>query len=228
MSLTRKALGAVAVGLALFLTGGLGAFADPVVGGDTPTVPTTTVSNLDVTPDGDLIARPVQLPPAAPLAVVEAKAFTRSLYVRRETKRLQRRIKQTLNDAAKWALVRGAYIRVGDSRRLAVSGLPALRQQLREAVRQKNHQQRISQHPPHLKDWLCIHHYEGSWTDTGGLYYGGIQFGYSEWLRFGYPYTHKLYAYQATPLQQIWAGVRYWRISGFWPWPNTARECGLL
>src|SRR5207245_1908215 len=30
-------------------------------------------------------------------------------------------------------------------------------------------------HPPHLRAWTCIHRYEGSWTDAGGLYYGGLQ-----------------------------------------------------
>src|SRR5438876_5647928 len=30
--------------------------------------------------------------------------------------------------------------------------------------------------PPHLSQWLCIHHYEGSWTaNTGNGYYGGLQ-----------------------------------------------------
>src|SRR5205807_2977134 len=32
-----------------------------------------------------------------------------------------------------------------------------------------------AQHPPRLKDWLCIHHYEGAWTDPNPPYYGGLQ-----------------------------------------------------
>lgn len=82
-------------------------------------------------------------------------------------------------------------------------------------------------HPPHLRQFLCIHSYEGSWTDTGAPYYGGIQFGYNEWRRFGMPYTGDAYANEAAPLEQIWAGERYWQLSGFSPWPNTARACGL-
>jgi len=83
--------------------------------------------------------------------------------------------------------------------------------------------------PTHYSAWLCIHRYEGSWTaNTGNGYYGGLQFGYSEWRRYGMPYTGKAYAHQATPLQQMWAGERYWRDSGFYPWPATARACGLL
>jgi len=82
--------------------------------------------------------------------------------------------------------------------------------------------------PPQKGNFLCIHGHEGSWSDMGAPYYGGVQFGYNEWNRFGYPYTGKQYAYQATPLEQLWAAYRYWRVSGFHPWPQTARMCGLL
>ena len=29
--------------------------------------------------------------------------------------------------------------------------------------------------PPHKSQWLCIHGYEGSWTDPNSPYYGGLQ-----------------------------------------------------
>jgi hypothetical protein len=29
-------------------------------------------------------------------------------------------------------------------------------------------------------------------------------------------------------MEQIWVAVRAWRTRGFSPWPNTARDCGLL
>lgn len=83
-------------------------------------------------------------------------------------------------------------------------------------------------HPPFLSQFECIHGYEGSWTDGGAPYWGGVQFGYEEWLRFGYPYTHKSYANLATKWDQLWAAARYHAISGFSPWPYTARDCGLL
>jgi hypothetical protein len=82
--------------------------------------------------------------------------------------------------------------------------------------------------PPHYQQWLCIHSHEGSWTDPGAPYYGGLQFGYKEWQRFGKPYTGVETANLASPIQQMWAAERYWRLSGFYPWPNTARMCGLL
>ena len=74
--------------------------------------------------------------------------------------------------------------------------------------------------------FLCIHSHEGAWNDPNAPYYGGLQFGYSEWQRFGGQYAPT--ADLATPEQQIQAGIAYYRVSGFYPWPNTARECGLI
>jgi hypothetical protein len=31
-----------------------------------------------------------------------------------------------------------------------------------------------------------------------------------------------------TPLEQIWVAERAARSRGFYPWPNTARSCGLI
>jgi hypothetical protein len=86
-------------------------------------------------------------------------------------------------------------------------------------------------HPRPHTSWLvgaflCIHSHEGSWTDDGAPYWGGLQFGWSEWQRFGGRYAPQ--ANLATPMQQIAAGIAYWRVAGFSPWPNTARMCGLL
>src|SRR5207302_1578247 len=40
-------------------------------------------------------------------------------------------------------------------------------------------------HPPHLSAWLCIHQYEGSWTDDGAPYYGGLQMDLGFQARYG-------------------------------------------
>lgn len=85
-----------------------------------------------------------------------------------------------------------------------------------------------SGYPPHYQAWLCIHRYEGAWNDPGGPYYGGLQFGFNEWQRFGAPYSGAGTADRASPLEQMWAAERYWQVSGFYPWPQTAHACGLI
>jgi hypothetical protein len=88
---------------------------------------------------------------------------------------------------------------------------------------------RRAQHPPHLQALLCIHRYEGSWHDGGGPYYGGLQMDvgfqqtYGGWL-----YRTKGTADHWAPLEQIWTAEHAVRGRGFWPWPSTARLCGVL
>lgn len=86
----------------------------------------------------------------------------------------------------------------------------------------------LAHHPPALRDWYCIHRYEGSWTDHGAPYWGGLQMDYSfqstyaPWLL-----RHKGTADHWTSLEQIWTAVRAWRERGFSPWANTAHDCGV-
>jgi hypothetical protein len=83
-------------------------------------------------------------------------------------------------------------------------------------------------HPPLLRDWNCIHHYEGSWSDHGAPYWGGLQMDYSFQSTYGgWLLRHKGTADHWTSLEQIWTAVRAWRVRGFSPWPNTARDCGV-
>lgn len=114
------------------------------------------------------------------------------------------------------------------SRTLAASGLSSL-------IPYTQHWKQVAsrvlyefRHPPHLSDWMCIHHYEGAWTDSGGPYWGGLQMDigfqstYGGWLL-----RHKGTADHWTPMEQIWVAVRASHSRGFSPWPNTARYCGL-
>jgi hypothetical protein len=83
--------------------------------------------------------------------------------------------------------------------------------------------------PPHRSEWLCIHGYEASWTDPDAPYYGGLQMDREFQATYGAALLrHKGTADHWTPLEQMWVAERAYRTRGFWPWPNTARYCGLL
>lgn len=84
--------------------------------------------------------------------------------------------------------------------------------------------------PPHKSAWLCIHSYEGSWTDPNGPYYGGLQMDLSFQRAYGaHLLQRKGTADHWTPLEQMWVAERAHRAGrGFYPWPNSARYCGLI
>jgi hypothetical protein len=89
---------------------------------------------------------------------------------------------------------------------------------------------RAAQNVPHKQAWLCIHHYEGSWRDPNPPYYGGLQMD----VQFQRTYAAAIFRRKGTadhwtPLEQMWAAERAHRSGrGFYPWPNTARYCGLI
>ena len=102
---------------------------------------------------------------------------------------------------------------------------------LRQLVRRWRHRAHSAwwqaTHPPNMRAWNCIHHYEGSWADSGGPYWGGLQMDLSFQQTYGgWLLSHKGTADHWSPLEQIWVGVRAARTRGFSPWPNTARYCG--
>ena len=83
--------------------------------------------------------------------------------------------------------------------------------------------------PPHKREWLCIHRFEGRWTDPNPPYYGGLQMD----REFQATYAAGLMRRKGTadhwtPLEQMWVAERAFKTRGFWPWPNTARSCRLL
>lgn len=89
---------------------------------------------------------------------------------------------------------------------------------------------RRAQNPPHKWAWLCIHRYEGAWSDPNPPYYGGLQMDFSFQRRYGgHLLRRKGTAEHWTPLEQMWTAERAHRSGrGFYPWPNTARYCGLI
>jgi hypothetical protein len=90
--------------------------------------------------------------------------------------------------------------------------------------------QRLALNPPHKSEWLCIHRYEGSWGDSGGPYYGGLQMDLSFQRHYGgYLLSRKGTAEHWSPLEQMWVAEHaYVSGRGYYPWPNTARYCGLI
>lgn len=79
--------------------------------------------------------------------------------------------------------------------------------------------------------FLCIHRYEAGWSaNTGNGYYGGLQMDSSFMSRYGADFLRRFGTADRWPAwAQVEVGVRAYRSGrGFWPWPNTARICGLL
>jgi hypothetical protein len=92
------------------------------------------------------------------------------------------------------------------------------------------HARRLATRPPHKAGWLCIHRYEGAWSDPNGPYYGGLQMD----LGFQRTYGARLLRTKGTadhwtPLEQMWVAEQAHRSGrGYYAWPNTARYCGLI
>jgi hypothetical protein len=88
---------------------------------------------------------------------------------------------------------------------------------------------------PRMRSWLCIqrferHAHQGWRTNTGNGFFGGLQMN----LAFQRTYAPELLRKKGTadrwlPIEQIWVAERAFRSGrGFYPWPNTARSCGLI
>jgi hypothetical protein len=83
----------------------------------------------------------------------------------------------------------------------------------------------------YLSAWICIHNGEGSWTaNTGNGYYGGLQMDWSFMSTYGgYLLRTKGTANNWTPYEQMVVAERAHDSGrGFYPWPTTARRCGLI
>lgn len=75
---------------------------------------------------------------------------------------------------------------------------------------------------------LCIHQYEGSWTDPNGKYYGGLQMDLNFQLTYGPSFYRRWGTADHWPIwAQLAAGRKAVASRGFSPWPNTRRYCGV-
>jgi hypothetical protein len=120
-------------------------------------------------------------------------------------------------------------------------GLPATQKLYKWQVKAATMTLQLSRRPvSHLSligpRWLtdaftCIHRYEGAWNaNSGNGYYGGLQMNSGFMSTYGDEYVRRWGTADRWPAwAQIGAAVRAYRSGrGFWPWPNTARACGLL
>jgi hypothetical protein len=140
----------------------------------------------------------------------------------------RRHIQRFRADTRHWLTVMRGRPPANVPRSLAVHSIPRLRQLARHWRHVARSAWLHAKHPPELGGWLCIHHYEGSWADPNGPYWGGLQMDLSFQATYGgWLLRHKGTADRWSPLEQIWVAVRAARTRGFSPWPNTARYCGL-
>lgn len=140
----------------------------------------------------------------------------------------RRHIQRFRADTRHWLTVMRGRPPANVPRSLAVHSIPRLRQLARHWRHVARSAWLHAKHPPELGGWLCIHHYEGSWADSNGPYWGGLQMDLSFQATYGgWLLRHKGTADRWSPLEQIWVAVRAARTRGFSPWPNTARYCGL-
>jgi hypothetical protein len=158
------------------------------------------------------------------------KAERREAVWRREGRKLLRLISEEQRETWRWQRVMGRRLTPqADSSRHTL-GLGYRQWVLTLWKTRARSARRRAQHPPHLKAWLCIHRYEGSWRDPNAPYYGGLQMD----LGFQSTYGRSLLRRKGTadhwtPLEQMWVAERAFASGrGFYPWPNTARWCGLI
>jgi hypothetical protein len=156
---------------------------------------------------------------------VLGKVKARSQRLHAAAKRLMRqRIPEYRETIEHWRLVMGLRPVV---RTLALGG--SLEEQFLRVSRQKAQTYKQYSSPPHEAEFHCIHHYEGSWTDTGAPFWGGLQMDWGFMKTYGgYLLATKGTANHWTPLEQIWVAEKAFPSRGFYPWPNTARDCGLI
>lgn len=82
---------------------------------------------------------------------------------------------------------------------------------------------------PLERNFLCIHSHEGSWTDPNAPFYGGLQMDDSFQRTYGPEFYKAWGSADHWPASvQIAVAIRAYLRRGYYPWPNTARYCGLL
>lgn len=120
-----------------------------------------------------------------------------------------------------------AYWRHKAARRLQIAGgLERQRNRLRRAMRARV-QLRGSNGV--IAGLLCIHGHEGSWTDSGAPFWGGLQMDLNFQRAYGGTFYRALGTADHWPaaLQLAVGAEAFYSGRGFGPWPTTRRLCGL-
>jgi hypothetical protein len=159
-----------------------------------------------------------------------AAAARREAARRREGRQLLRKILVEQKETWRWQRIMGRTPTRHADFGVHAIGLGYRRWVLGLWARRAAYARLRAQHPPHLSGWLCIHRHEGAWWDPNPPYYGGLQMD----LEFQRTYGARLLRRKGTadhwtPLEQMWVAERAFASGrGFYPWPNTARWCGLI
>jgi hypothetical protein len=84
----------------------------------------------------------------------------------------------------------------------------------------------------HFPRLICIHTHEGAWNAYNPAgYYGGLQMDWSFMRTYG---ADKIARYGGrdarywSAADQLAVAMRAVRVRGYYPWPNSARACGII
>jgi hypothetical protein len=161
--------------------------------------------------------------------VTEAQTRERKLATAHATSQV-RTIKRYRKRTWGWQKLMRTPLTPTSSRNLMASD-PEYRRWVLELWRKRELAARRKAHnPPRLRAWKCIQRHEGPWNDPHAPYYGGLQMDLTFQRLYGAELLRrKGTADNWTVIEQMWVAERAYRSGrGFYPWPNTARVCGLI
>ena len=130
----------------------------------------------------------------------------------------------------RWEQLMGAHKTPTEGRVLTEMSISDVQRAVVLWKRRASAARRLAERPPHMAQFLCIHRFEGSWTDSGAPYYGGLQMDWSFMHTYGgWLLARRGPANRWSPAQHMWVAERaLQRGRGFYPWPHSARMCGLI
>jgi hypothetical protein len=141
-----------------------------------------------------------------------------------------RKIKRYQRVTWRWQRLMGVRRTPNHRRYLRIRDLGYRRHVLGQWRRRAMRASRRAHKPPHRTQWHCLQRHEGPWRDAHDPYWGGLQMDRSFMRAYAPRYLlRRGWANTWTPLEQMWVAERALRAGrGFYPWPNTARICGLI